>query len=866
MRPISVTSIDTRTRWRGAGTALAIIVLSVAAIMALPCASTGTPRAFAQAPTSAQPDGPQPDSEQPGSARPDSAQQAGEQPAQAQNPPATQIAGWNDQLESVENALGREGIGDKELIELASQLTDVQAEASAMVDGLQPQVIGLRQQLSELGEVPADGAAESAELSERRSRLNGNLAELDGFQREARLVVLRVSQIESALLAKRQQRFFQNLTARGPGLFSPALWSGAAAGLPDYLSSLSLQFRDTWHFVGNQISERPLRQALFLAELIFIVAMFAIIWRWLHRRARAADARQPQRGMKDWTALGRLQEFGASGVLPVLALAAIQNRLGASMLLPDRFFDLVTILLTAVALLIVVSSLFFIFVNPFFAERRIARLSDKGANHIWLTAGAGLITIVVVSVLEFSTRQLLGADELVRWMAVIPATVGIVTTVWCLLVIGRDTGSDANIKNEGLLNWRNIAAVVWITSLVGVVALVAGYVRLARFAVGQIVILLFVAGMLWLVLRLIDEIKQRFARSDASAGEMTGAGHQLAVIGFGIARLIASVMAVFALLVPWGIQSQDWMNAVRKGFFGFQVGDLRVSFSAMLTALAVLLVGMVVTGRVRQWVSSQYLPTTRLDRGLRNSITTIIGYAGVILSVLLAVTAAGFDFTSIALVAGALSVGIGLGLQSIVNNFVSGLILLAERPIKTGDWIVTSGGQGTVRRISVRSTEIETFDGATVIVPNSNLITESVTNWNHRDSKGRITIAVGVGYSSDPDHVREILMESAKAHTLVIEHPAPQVLFMDYGSDALIFELRAYLADVTYSLSTASDLRFDILRRLREAGIEIPFPQRDLHIKSGGVVLTQPDDRKDDAATGQRARIPATASDNAEGS
>ena len=199
---------------------------------------------------------------------------------------------------------------------------------------------------------------------------------------------------------------------------------------------------------------------------------------------------------------------------------------------------------------------------------------------------------------------------------------------------------------------------------------------------------------------------------------------------------------------------------------------------------------------------------------------------------MLAISSAGFDLSSLAFVAGALSLGVGFGLQSIVSNFVSGLILLAERPIKAGDWVSTSGGDGYVRKISVRSTEIETFDRATIIVPNSSLITDTVTNWTHGNKTGRIRIPIGVAYESDPDQVQEILLKCAAEHDLVLGRPEPVVYFMEFGASSLDFELRCFLADINYGMSVMSDLRFSILKELRAANIGIPFPQREIIIKS----------------------------------
>ena len=173
-----------------------------------------------------------------------------------------------------------------------------------------------------------------------------------------------------------------------------------------------------------------------------------------------------------------------------------------------------------------------------------------------------------------------------------------------------------------------------------------------------------------------------------------------------------------------------------------------------------------------------------------------------------------------------------MGLQSIVNNFVSGLILLFERPIKVGDWIVTASGEGTVRKISVRSTEIETFDRSSIIVPNSELISSTVTNWTHKNKLGRITVPLGVAYGSDPEKVKEILLKCANDHPMIVSYPEPFVTWMDFGESSLDFQVRAFLGDISQGLTVRTQLRFAIFQALKEAGVEIPFPQRDVHVKS----------------------------------
>jgi small-conductance mechanosensitive channel len=244
--------------------------------------------------------------------------------------------------------------------------------------------------------------------------------------------------------------------------------------------------------------------------------------------------------------------------------------------------------------------------------------------------------------------------------------------------------------------------------------------------------------------------------------------------------------------------------------FGFEIGHFRISLARILVAIGLFASIVFATRLLQRWLQSSVLTPDRMDPGIAHSVHTGIGYAGIALAGLFAVSYAGFDITNLAIVAGALSVGIGFGLQSIVNNFVSGLILLVERPVKVGDWIVVKGQEGYVRRISVRATEIETFDRASLIMPNSELITGSVTNWTHRNAMGRITINVGASYRSDPEQVIKILTDIAANCPLILQHPKPLVIFEDLGASALEFSLRAVVPDINSGLEARNSLRIAI--------------------------------------------------------
>jgi small-conductance mechanosensitive channel len=244
-----------------------------------------------------------------------------------------------------------------------------------------------------------------------------------------------------------------------------------------------------------------------------------------------------------------------------------------------------------------------------------------------------------------------------------------------------------------------------------------------------------------------------------------------------------------------------------------------------------LLVGLGATRVIQRWLELKYLPATQLDAGLRNSIKTGFGYLGFGLAGVLAFSQLGVSFDRLTIVAGALSVGIGFGLQSVVNNFVSGLILLWERPIKVGDWVVVGSEQGYVRRINVRSTEIETFDRASVIVPNSNLISGVVKNWVHHNRTGRISVQVTVAFMTEPEKVEAILIDCARRHKDVLKEPKPSVFFNKFSDTSLEFEMRCFIGDVELSQRVKSELHFAIFMRLKADGIYIAAPVPKSEVK-----------------------------------
>jgi len=238
---------------------------------------------------------------------------------------------------------------------------------------------------------------------------------------------------------------------------------------------------------------------------------------------------------------------------------------------------------------------------------------------------------------------------------------------------------------------------------------------------------------------------------------------------------------------------------------------------------------------LRKWALARLLARTQLQTASQFAIARIFGYAFIALGAYIGLQFAGIDLSSLALFAGAIGVGLGFGLQNVISNFVSGIIILVEHPIALGDRVEVGGVEGRVTRISLRSTNVVTNDNITIIVPNSDFIANRVTNWSHGDPKVRFRLPVGVAYGSDPEKLRTVLTTLAAEHPAVLADPPPQLLFVGFGESSLDFELAVWTRDMAHRPhKLRSDLYFAIERALRAAGIEIPFPQRDLHIRTAG--------------------------------
>jgi len=349
------------------------------------------------------------------------------------------------------------------------------------------------------------------------------------------------------------------------------------------------------------------------------------------------------------------------------------------------------------------------------------------------------------------------------------------------------------------------------------------------------------AGSAYLLGALIDDlcmgwIAPRVEVADEKAADKTGgkapvappppafaakARQKAAVLLSAVLRVALLLIVTMLVLAPFGEGPGELLRRSTQWQQGLTVGEVNLRPGAMLQALVMLLGGLLVVRLMRNWLTQRYLPTTALDPGMQTSAATLFGYAGAVVSVSLALSAMGIGLERVAWVASALSVGIGFGLQAVVQNFVSGLILLAERPVKVGDWVSLGGVEGDIRRINVRATEIQMGDRSTVIVPNSEFITKVVRNVTLADPLGLVQIKLPVPISNDAEKVRLLMLETFQANADLVEAPAPNVQLDGVDGNNLIFNATGFVSSPRLAYGARSALLFAVLKRLRDEGIAL---------------------------------------------
>lgn len=729
---------------------------------------------------------------------------------------------WSRAAEQAEATIAEFGTTSEDLEFLRNQLAEWRERFLQAQTLNSPRVDTLREQIAALGPAPTDSQSETGDLANRRKELGEQLARAQAPGIAAEEAYRRADGLIRETDRILRTRQTDELLRFDPAPANPANWPGALAALSRFTVDLYADLRDGWDMPGRRDGLVDGLPALLLALLIAA----ALLWKgpdWVNLLINRVQARLPQR----WWGVVELPLSLGQVILPMAALIFLTGAIEATGFLGPLAGPMATNGLLAAGVLYY--TVLWISGHVFPASDRLAQVlvlpperRAEGRLHLALfalvTGAAAILTA------GFDVRSYGLAVQVVTF----PVTV---ITGLLLFRIGQLLRQSATLEAAAaeapgfrplLLSLLGKAAMA--IGVVGPILGAIGYVSLSDAMVRPAMVSLGLLAVVALLQRLIYDIYALVMRAEQDRA-------QDALIPVLISFALA-LAALPMLALIWGVRPAELWEFWTRFREGFRLGETRISPTDFLVFGVIFGIGYGVTKLLQGALKTTILPKTSLDPGGRNAIVAGVGYVGLVLAALAAITSTGLDLSSLAIVAGALSVGIGFGLQNIVSNFVSGIILLIERPVAEGDWIQVGTVQGWVRSISVRSTRIETFDRTYVIVPNADLISGQVTNWTGFNLTGRLIVPVGVAYGSDTRKVDRVLREIAEAQPLVVLNPPPNVVLMGFGADSLNFEIRMILRDVNFGLSVRSEVNHQIAARFAAEGIEIPFAQRDIWIRN----------------------------------
>lgn len=716
---------------------------------------------------------------------------------------------------------------DAKLVQIRTDLDGMVKSVLDVAVAFRPRLNEINKRLTDLGAAPTDASlSEAPEVVEERKRLTAEKAAINVALGETEDLSVAISRDIDDIAERRRNLFAADLSKRVEvtTVFSSQTLDEASTEFATLFKIVKSWFSFVTRFKWNS----------FLGAGFFALLSAAIMFIGGRRLFGSFYTADP--AIKDPTYLSRLSVAFWSTLIPSASFAVF---LAVTYFLFDYFkvlrADIRELMWSAFSM---VAMVFFIFrlakavFSPDLPSWRLVPVEAKPAR---LLAHLFTATAFVTGVDGFMSvvNETLGSPLSLTIAKSFAATV-LVGLLVLLISLVRPSGK-STVKSPFDNGFRSF---LFLLGLLPLIAALFGYIGFARFVTQQIVITGALLSTMYLGFKSAQSLQAEGAFANSGIGQMLGRRYSLedvALDRFGVVislliNLLVLAIGIPLILLQWRFRWEDISSWIYKAVNGFTVGSVTISLIGVLTGILAFIFVLLLTRWFQGWLDGSILSRGKIDSGVRHSIKTAFGYAGMAVAALIGISAAGIDLSSLALVAGALSLGIGFGLQNIVSNFVSGLILLAERPFKVGDWIVAGTTEGIVKKISVRATEVETFSKQTVILPNSELINAAVGNWTHRNKLGRVDMPISVAYNSDPVKVQQLLLDIARSNPMVLKSPEPFVLFRAFGASSLDFDLRVHLADITQSPLVQNDVRFTVMRRFKEEGIEIPYPKQDISI------------------------------------
>ncbi|MBN8727075.1 MAG: mechanosensitive ion channel family protein [Xanthomonadales bacterium] len=719
---------------------------------------------------------------------------------------------------------------DAELLGFRDTTLAVGAQAEALVADRTPRLAAVEARLAELGPAPTEGG-EARDIAVQRADLDKQRGALDAEIKRARLLSVDSQQLAAEISEARRASFQATLSERTASPLLPAFWRNLADGLARDRERLAGLGRGVGAALKDAVE--PDNRAYAICGLLLGLLLLGGGRWWVERMLLRVGASRVPPGPLRRSALA-LAIVATTTLFTGLGARAIVAGLGWHGAFTDAELKLAQSIVAAVFYGAFVTGLGRALLSASRPSWRLLPMTNAVARRLrplptlfGCVVAFGILQQRVATLVGASLAATIAGSLLVALLYAGLVAFGLVRAARTAAKADQDTTERSIAARPGWIG--ALLALLWIAVIATFIAALFGYVALAQQIARQMMGLGVIAASFYLLVHVIEDALAAAACSRApwlrqTLGLEQRAIDQAVVMGSGLLRVLAFALALMAALAPFGTEPAALFAQLGHAGAALRIGELKLTPGMVLGAVLVFVAGIIAIRLLQRWLLRRFLPTTRLEPAMASSVTTLLGYAGGVVVFALALSALGIGLERIAWVASALSVGIGFGLQAIVQNFVSGLILLVERPVKVGDWVVLGDTEGDIRRISVRATEIQVADRSTVIVPNSELITKSVRNVTLANAQGRVRLRLPLPLDADVELVRGVVTDAIASHRNLLQTPAPSVLLEGVEGASLILAAVAYVPSPRQAAAARSELLFDILARLRQCGMSLVSP------------------------------------------
>lgn len=761
-------------------------------------------------------------------------------PVSVSEPQVIDVAQIKKELSKIEIDVSKGKLPKKDVSERIKMLSTLHDNLIIVKTQDNSDLTTIQKKIAALGPVPENGEKEPADLAKQRKEFNKQADDVKAKIANSDLALAKIDELNQLILKTRNQELFDKILIKRNSILDVKEFGKSLSNFAVFLYQLCKYPADWYQALTIEQQSQVKDQLMglgFWSSLGLLVAIGISLF--IRKKfGYKIQINNPNYSQKVMAALFMILARGA--VPAAIAGAFVAWLYRHKTLFSGPFGDLLVIAGLYLLYLFLFCAIVSVLFTPNKPKWRLIEVSDERAKSLNSALIFSIIIICIFSFFQVLAVKQEYSEDIIYALKTLANGVKAFCTI---LVAHRFLYNNSALTDEELEgdDIQGLSTSSKLSILISLIALVVfgfsliGYIRLAEFIFNRLFASVLIISCGYIIQKLFVVMFHQLMMRRFWTTKLRINKQGIGKIEFWFSFMITPIIFAFGTLTVlafWDVSVDIMLQNIKKFLTGFDIGGMRISIISIILGIISFFVTLFILKIIKNSLLTGNLSKIDMDAGIRNSLAAGLGFFGMIAGVFIAISVMGGSFKGLAIVAGALSFGAGLGLQNVVNNFVSGLILLFERPVKIGDWVIINGHEGIVKQISMRSTQLETFNKANVIIPNADLLSNSLINMTYKSKTARIDIPIGVGYDSNVSQVETILLEIAKGTKNVLSNPSPFVIFLALGESSLNFQLSCYTSDVNNKRFILTSILETVITRFREENIEIPFPQRVVHLNT----------------------------------